>query len=108
MAPPGGSVAFSPRCIKTAVTPETLIRDTHRLIEAAGIDRSANWVTKTVRGFLRSSFSGVPFGQYLAARLELTARQRADMLARSDLRYVLEYADPTGEAAVRNVMAARP
>lgn len=106
MSPPGLTASSSARCITTAATPETLIRDTHTLLEAAGIHRSPNWVTKTVRSYLRSTVRGLPFGQVLAAELQLTIQQRAQLASRSELRYVLEYRDPTGEAAVRNVLAA--
>lgn len=105
MSPPGLTATPSARCSTTAASPETLIRDTHSLLEAAGIHRSPNWVIKTVRSYLRSTVRGLPFGQVLAAELQLTAQQRAQLAARSDLRYVLEYRDPTGETAMRNVMA---
>ncbi|WP_137160135.1 hypothetical protein [Blastococcus sp. CCUG 61487] len=95
----------SARCSTTAATPEQLIRDTHSLLESAGIHRSPNWVAKMVRSYLRSTVAGLPFGQVLAAKLQLTAQQRVELEARSELRYVLEYSDPTGETAVRNVMA---
>lgn len=107
MSPPIATATRSPRCTTTAVTPETLIRDTHALIEAAGIDRSANWVTKAVRAYLRSPLRNLPFGPVLAARLKLNAQQRTELYARTEYRYVLEYADPTGETAVRNVMAVQ-
>lgn len=107
MSPPVATATLSPRCTTTAVTPETLIRDTHALMAQAGVRRSANWVTKVVRAYLRSPMRGLPFGHYLARRLELSAPERAALYAPSDLRYVLDYTDPTGETAVRNVMAAR-
>lgn len=105
MSPPGALATPSPRCSTTAVSPESLIRGAHALLEVAGIHRSATWVTRTVRAYLRSPAAGLPFGQVLAAELELSAKQRAAMAARSELRYLLEYSDPTGETAVRNVMA---
>lgn len=105
MKPPGLTASPSERCTTTAATPESLIRDTHTLLRAAGIQRSPNWVTKTVRTYLRSTVRALPFGQVLAAELALSTEQRAALQARSELRYVLEYRDPTGEAAVRNVMA---
>lgn len=107
MSPPGVLTPTSPRCSTTAVSPESLIRGAHALLESAGVHRSANWVTKTVRAYLRSPAAGLPFGQVLAAELELSSKQRAAMQARSELRYVLEYADPTGETAVRRVLACQ-
>lgn len=105
MSPPGLMAAPSTRCSTTTATPEMLIRGAHALLDAAGVHRSATWVTRTVRAYLRSPAAGLPFGQVLAAELQLNARQQAAMAARGDLRYVLEYSDPTGETAVRNVMA---
>lgn len=107
MSPPGALAPLRPRCSTTTVTPEVLIRGAHKVLDAAGVRRSATWVTRTVRAYLRSPALGLPFGQVLAAEVQMSAEQRAAIQARTDLRYVLEYADPTGEAAVRRVMAAR-
>ncbi len=89
-----------------AATRETLLRDAIRLMAVCGVVRSHAWTRQVVRDYFRSTIHGLPFGQYLAARLELNAQQRADMLARSEFARVISYADPTGEAAVRNVMTA--
>ncbi len=85
-------------------TPEALTRDAHRLLDACGITRSPKWVQRTVRDYCSASASGLPFGMYLANQVELNAQQRQAVLDRADLRYLLEYADPTGETAVRNVL----
>jgi hypothetical protein len=92
----------------SAATPESLIRDAHLLMQACGIHRSPSWAARTVRTFVQSSVHGLPFGDYLAARLQLNAQQRADLLARSEFARVISYADPTGETAVRNVMKESP
>ncbi len=107
--PPGGTVAPSIRREHESrgsgsATPESLTRDAHRLLDACGIARSPKWVQRVVRDYCSASASGLPFGMYLANRVELNAQQRQAILDRSDLRYLLEYADPTGETAVRNVL----
>lgn len=85
--------------------PETLAREAGRLLAACGLDRSRQWIGRTVREYVvRVSATGFPFGAYLMNRVELNAEQRVAALANSELRYLLEYSDPTGEDAVRNVM----
>ncbi len=106
--PPGGPVAPSIRREHESrgsgsATPESLNRDAHRLLDACGIARSPKWIQRVVRDYCSASASGLPFGIYLANRVELNAQQRQAVLDRSDLRYLLEYADPTGETAVWNV-----
>lgn len=88
-------------------TAESLVREAHTLLEVCGLHRSPAWVSRTVRAFLRSSVDGMPFGVYLVARVELNAQQRRALAEREDLRYVLSYADPTGETAIRNVARER-
>jgi len=107
--PPGGPVAPSIRREHESrgggsATPESLTRDAHRLLDACGVARSPKWVQRVVRDYCSASASGLPFGMYLTNRVELNAQQRQAILDRSDLRYLLEYADPTGETATRNVL----
>ncbi len=107
--PPGGQGADSIRREHESrdggsATPESLTRDAHRLLDACGVARSPKWVQRVVRDYCSASASGLPFGMYLANRVELNAQQRQAVLDRSDLRYLLEYADPTGETAVRQVL----
>ena len=91
-----------------SVTRETLIRDAHRLLAACGVNRSPGWVSSTVRQYLhRVSGSGFPFGAYLMNRVEMNAEQRTAALTHSELRYLLDYRDPTGEDAIRNVRRAQ-
>ena len=87
-----------------SVTPETLNRDAHRLLAACGVERAASWVKRTVRDYLSGISAGYPFGAYLMNRVELNAEQRRMALTNSELACLLNYADPTGETAVRNVM----
>lgn len=91
-----------------SATPETLIRDAHRLLAACGVERGPKWVSSTVRQYLhRVSGNGFPFGAYLLNQVELNAEQRRAVLTHSELRYLLDYRDPTGEEAIRNVRGAQ-
>ena len=90
-------------------TAEMLIREAQQILYAAGVHRSASWVARTVRQYVSHvSGKGFPFGVYLVNRVQLNAEQRLAIRSRPDLAYVLDYADPTGETAVRNVMKGRP
>jgi len=87
-----------------SATPETLTRDAHRLLAACGVERAASWVKRTVRDYTSHVGDAFPFGAYLLNRVELNSEQRRVALANSELASFLNYADPTGETAVRNVM----
>lgn len=84
-------------------TKSSLARDARLLLDACGVERGANWISRTVRDYLDAPVAGIPFGMYLVARIELNAVQRRHLAERADLRYLLTYADPTGETAVRNI-----
>lgn len=94
--------AFAPE----GVAPEsrsirTQIRD---FLTAADLHRTESWVHRVSRDYARSAIEGTPIGLFIATRIALTAQERRRVAERADLRYLLSYADPTGEAAVRNVM----
>lgn len=96
---------FHERRDSESATPETLIRDADRLLGACGIERAGSWILRTVRDYTsRIGATGYPFGAYLLNRVELNSEQRRVALANSELASFLNYADPTGETAVRNVM----
>ena len=81
--------------------PEGLAREAGRLLAACGVERPRAWVSRTVREYThRVSATGYPFGAYLLNRVELNAEQRTAALTNSELRYLLDHADPTGEEAV--------
>ena len=85
--------------------PEAFARDAGRLLAACGVYRSRAWISRTVRDYMSSiAGAGFPFGAYLLNRVELNAEQRRAALNDPEFAYLLEYADPTGEAAVRNVL----
>ena len=87
-----------------ADTAETLTRDAGALMAASGVERSRGWISRTVRAYLDAPVEGMPFGIFLAARLQLNRAQMRLLAERADLRYLLTDADPTGETATRNVM----
>ena len=88
-----------------SVTPEDLLRDAMRLLDRCGIARSPKWVQRVVRDYSSTiAGTGFPFGAYLLNRVELNAEQRRAAMNDPEVAYLLEYADPTGETAVRNVM----
>lgn len=84
-------------------TKSSLARDARLLLDACGVARGSNWISRTVRDYLDAPIAGIPFGMFLVARIELSAVQRRMLAERADLRYLLTYADPTGETAARNV-----
>ncbi len=100
----GGSTS---RRAPEAQSREVLLRDAARLLDAAGVTRSASWLNRTVRTYMSARIQGLLFGDYLVARVELNVRQRRWLEERADLRYLLTYADPTGENAARNVDRGR-
>lgn len=86
---------------------QTRIVEAHAILDACDVHRSPSWVARTVRDYVASNLTGMPFGLFLAARMELNDAQKRRLAERADLRYLLSYADPTGENAVRHVMKER-
>jgi len=85
--------------------PECLARDAEHLLVRCGVARSRAWVSRIVRDYASSiAGTGFPFGAYLLNRVELNAEQRRTAMNDPEVAYLLEYADPTGETAVRNVL----
>lgn len=85
--------------------PEALARDAGRLLAACGVHRSRAWISRIVRDYASSiAGTGFPFGAYLLNRVEMNAEQRRAAMNDPEVAYLLEYADPTGETAVRNVL----
>ena len=85
---------------------DLLVRDAGRLLDACGVTRSRQWISRTVRAYLDAPAQEQPFGLYLAARVEMNNDQRQLLAECEDLRYVLTYADPTGQTAMSRVMRA--
>lgn len=76
------------------------MRYTATLLDTIGVDRSPSWISRAVRDYERRGVRSCTYGTWLTDRLSLTSAQRR----RAEVAYLLSYADPTGEAAVRNVM----
>ena len=84
---------------------ENLKAEARRLLDACGVPATPNWVNRVVVRYLQSvAPTGFPFGPWLVAQVELTREQRVAALNDPEVRYCLDYSDPTGETAVRNVM----
>lgn len=82
-------------------TVEALLRETHALVANLSVRMSPSNITRLVRDYTNLvAGKGVPFGTYLANAVALHADQRHAFDA---LYYRLSHADPTGEAAARNV-----
>lgn len=102
IAPPGAAhtpAAFAPE--GEAPSLRSMIRD---VLAHAGLTRTESWVHRTSKDYARMAIAGTPVEVFVATRIALTAAERRQVAERADLRYLLSYADPTGETAVRNVM----
>lgn len=83
-------------------TREQLLRLAHAVVEATGMTVGQGHLRKLVLRYRHQvDRDRWGFVDYLSNALVLTAQQRLAVTADSR---VIEYADPTGEAAVRNVM----
>lgn len=83
-------------------TVEQAIRDAHGILAGAGVRLGVSKVTRLARDFIRLQ-PQVTFATYLAQN---TASSVAAISTRSNNRHGIEWADPTGETAVHNVMEA--
>jgi hypothetical protein len=104
-APPGRApfTSITPRNHVAAQEIWNLTAEARQILDAIGVVKSQNWVSRLVRRHLDSSVS-LPFAAVVVAAVETSPAQRRLLAERADLRYLLSYADPTGETAVRNVM----
>lgn len=83
-------------------TVEQAIRDAHGILASAGVRLGVSKVTRLARDFIRLQ-PPVTFATYLARN---TASSVDAISTRPNNRHGIEWADPTGETAVRNVMEA--
>ena len=82
----------------------TSLRDEIRaFLDEAELVRSNSWVHRVSRDYARVAIPGTPIGMFIATRIALNSVERRSLAQRADLRYLLSYADPTGELAARNV-----
>lgn len=76
---------------------EALIRDGARILRACQLEYSPRWLQRMARTYRHNGhWRRSHFAYFLADRMALSQQEMHSFLA---------YADPTGEQAVRNVMA---
>ena len=80
------------------------IRD---FLSFAGLERTESWVKRVSHDYARVAIPGTPIDVFIATRIAMSPAERRRLAERSDLRYLLSYADPTGETAIRHVMKER-
>lgn len=86
---------------------EDLILTANVIVQNCGISMGPQSLTRMARRFRKQvRRNGWTFFEYVANTLCLSAQKRAEALADPEVRKVLDYADPTGEQAVANVMAS--
>lgn len=107
MAPPGLTATTDRRRSSQAASRDQLVRETRDLLKTVGIERSQSWISTLVSRYRRSPMRGLPFGQYLLARVQLNTEQRTKMRLHPAYRRVIDYVDPVGETASRNVDYSR-
>jgi len=107
-APPGVVIAHPVQPGgNTGAGTEDLIRSAHLIFANCGIDIGARRVNRLVQQFkVRVERNGFAFFDFLANSVQLDAERRRTALSDPDVLRVIAYSDPTGEAAVRNVMKA--
>lgn len=73
-----------------------------------GIDYGPSKIHRLCCQFVnRVQHNGFSFFDFIANKVELTAEQQRSALSDPDVARAIAYADPTGEAAVNNVMRGR-
>lgn len=94
--------ATSTACAPVGATPS--LKDRIRVfLTEAGLTRTESWVRRVARDYVRVAIPGTPINLFIATRVVLSLDERQHVAARPDLRFLLSYADPTGETAARNV-----
>lgn len=84
---------------------DDLVRRAQIILGACGFPMGPSKVSRLVRRFqYRVEHNGYAFFDFIANAMRLTEAQRRAALADPDVAKCIAYADPTGEAAVENVM----
>lgn len=87
---------------------ELAIRAAHTALSNCGVVISPRKVNRIVRRFSANTKKhGWTFHEFLTDAANLTSAQRSQMLGDPDMARAIAYLDPTGEAAVNNVMRGR-
>ena len=77
----------------------------HLILQNAGVHMSAGKVLRLVSRFENTvQRNGWPFLDYVCNAIQVTAEQRRKIRDNPDIARAISYADPTGEAAVNNVI----
>lgn len=90
----------------TSPSKTELMKAARLILDNCGIAFSQNKITRLVLTFLSRAphASGHAFFLYLVSAVQLSVEQQRTALANPDIARVIAYADPTGEAAVNNVL----
>lgn len=83
---------------------DRLVAATHAVLDNCGFAAGASRVRRLVQRYERNA-QGYDFGGFIANSMAASSHQRA-VLA-DELRRVVGYSDPTGEAAVNNITRGR-
>lgn len=108
-APPGVVIAHpvTPGGFKNTGSTEDMVRAAHLIFANCGVETGGSKVSRLVRDFRRRvEQNGFAFFDFLANSVQLDAECRRTALSDPDVLRVIAYSDPTGEAAIRNVMKA--
>lgn len=83
-----------------------MINAARLIFDACGVNISENRISRMVRRFINWSpaAGGEIFFQYIANEVQLSEQQRRAAFDHPDVARVISYLDPTGEAAVNNVL----
>lgn len=86
-----------------------MVKAARLILDNCGIEFSANKLSRTVRRFIDWSptAGGDAFFPYLANEVQMSEAQKRTALTNPDVARAISYCDPTGEAAVNNVMRGR-
>lgn len=90
----------------TSPSKSELIGAARVILDGCGIEFSQNKIVRLVLQFhdRAPNASGHAFFLYLTNAVQMSAEQQQRALLNPDIARVIAYADPTGEAAVNNVM----
>jgi hypothetical protein len=102
------TITRNPAVVLAKATSQTQqrINAVHAVLDNCGYIMSPSKVSRMVRQFEhQAERNGWNLLDFLANKVALTEEQRRQVLADPDVALVISYADPTGESAVRNVMA---
>jgi hypothetical protein len=102
------TITRNPAVVLAKATSQTQqrINAVHKILDNCGYVMSPSKVNRIVRQFEhQAERNGWNLLDFIANKIALTEQQRHQVLADPDVARVISYADPTGESAVRNVMA---